>query len=1132
MHIWGKKLRIMLRWICMLGFLAALGSVSPAAPITREQVEIGIKKLAVDDAIAGQRNLEIALRLYAAEAKSIGIEEREIVAIYSDTYRNERERHPSSPWGDFFKIATILAIVATFLRARIDAMFSKVASLFWVSIYERHAGSRIMRRLALRKYRRRLVSKLEVLRLPFRTGRPLDMRSIYIPLRTKEAHAEGGRGRREDVFNALAKHRRLVVLGAPGAGKSMLLRHIALTCAEQRVPAPLDQPIPVLLELHRLTDPTATIEIEMTAELGRTGFPHAKSFVEQNLEKGAFLLLLDGFDEITATQRGRVAGQIRDLTEKYNEIRVAITCRTAVYKGALDLIADQKLELIDFNDYEIKHYLRTWTRYMPPGKRIEELINKLEKLPQIKRLAGNPLLLTIIAYLFADHPDVVLPHSRSQFYKTATDLLLQRWHDEHNRFALPPKRAILEHLALIHHTNTASDHPDPRVMKREMVIKEVQELCPSLNLNPADAESVLLEIVERSGLLSIVDSERHYCFAHNTLQEYFTAERLQHEPGRVLQFYETDPDRWREVLRLWCGLSSDSTRVITKLREFDRLMAFECLADAQMVSSDLAEGLVVEQKTILDMDGPDDDRTHMALGKVAADPRQRGIELFAFLVKTLDDNKKQAIAARALAETGLENAVTALGKRIQENNTIIRSALVSMGDLAVPELTRVLAEGQVWAVDDLHAIRTPRAAEALVPLLWHNAKDVSLPVAFALGELLKDRYVEAALRNAELPVALQVPGRFDWAWKPFSETDNSPLRFIVDRISSLVEDTPDNQLPLRRLDARVVIPVYIRQLSREPTFAKHRNISTGTRGTSSRLMALMSSMDAAMSQRLNEILRHARRAPTREDWISMFHPTRYDIVDGWHLRVYILICLSLCIPAFLQIALRFWNSASSLIDIVYYGLVALLLLGIIVIGTLRIALRGSDDGGKIRIFGYIAMIFYAPASIPKLLRGVWFTVYPHGIADRREIILETIRTVAVGSWVPFASYYSYQFLDNHLVYAGMMIWLSVVVMTCSVLFFLAQRKLNAVANPLFGLLDFRISTVFMHWLVGLRYRIPAGLLPSLNMPSDDYMIVDDEQPSYASDSPARTIVASADVTIGRVSGPNEKTLLSTAPRDS
>ncbi|HEX8110580.1 MAG TPA: NACHT domain-containing protein [Kofleriaceae bacterium] len=1042
--------------------LAAL--TGAASPRTRAQIEADIRQEADNDAAAGQRDAATALRVFADEASQVGMPPREIMTIYQDEYRQEIDKRKPGPWEAYrFQIMTVLAIVGflgAIFRKSIEDVLGKGLGRLWGAIYDRYAGSRLLRRWALTQYRRRLIDRLALLKLPFRPERPLAMRDVYVPLRIAESQDAADRTRQvQEASDALANHRRLVVLGAPGSGKSMLVKHLALIGAERRLPAALGEPIPVVVELHRFADPKATIESEIVAELGRTGFPHAETFVRQNLEKRSFLLLLDGFDEIPAAQRSQIVQQIKDLVSKYDELRFVLTCRVAVYKGELYDVADRTLELIDFNDHQIERYLRTWTSSMPPGKSVDELITMLANRPQIKKLAGNPLLLTIIAYLYADHPDVVLPHSRSQFYKTATDQLLERWHQDQNKFTLPQKRAILEHLALFNQAGADPTDADRRTMDFRVVSEQVKAICPSLNLKPEDSDRVIQEIVERSGLLLAIDGGQRYCFAHLTLQEYFTAARLQHQPEQMIRHYQTDRDAWRETLRLWCGLAPDSTDVIHQVSAVDPVTAFECLADAQMVSPELADAIIAELKGKLGTAGTEGAAIQAAFGTVAADPRVRGSEVLAFLIASLDDPELVPMAANALAQTGLMRAADALGTRVRSYTTAIRQALVTMSDVSVPILTRALDHGARWALEDLCAIGTPRVAEALVPLLWSATPGVAHRVALALGALLHNPHAEAALRGVALaPEHRASTARVDWAWKPFHEPDGSSLPIIAGRIVFLIDAASSELLPRATLDKRIVLPACILQFAREPGCVERiwkedtSPPKTADRvdawldklGASGKLRAVLAMMEPDLLARLIGKLVAKSRAPTRDDWLSMFRPTSYDFQHGWHLRVYIAICLSLCVPAFLEVAQRLWSLPFELTR----ALAAALLAVMIVLGVLRAAFRWPTGEGSVSA---VAILTFCGPII--MFGQMWDLARSNRHGDWGVSVVGSVIGLLTYIWVLLAWSYGGDLLTRHLPPGVFAAWF-LVAGACCALLILRIVKLDYVAeNPLFDLWD-------------------------------------------------------------------------------
>ncbi len=147
-------------------------------------------------------------------------------------------------------IAAIILFLLLILRDAIKDGLSKGVRWLLEGIYRRLAGYRPFWGLALKRYRRALVARYERLNIPFRPGRPLEMREVYVPLKVSDAQT----AHLIDAYAAIAKDKWLMITGAPGAGKTMLLRRLALHYAEGGLADFPGQPIPVLLELNRLSE--------------------------------------------------------------------------------------------------------------------------------------------------------------------------------------------------------------------------------------------------------------------------------------------------------------------------------------------------------------------------------------------------------------------------------------------------------------------------------------------------------------------------------------------------------------------------------------------------------------------------------------------------------------------------------------------------------------------------------------------------------------------------------------------------------------------------------------------------------------------------------------------------------------
>src|SRR5262249_52528878 len=83
--------------------------------------------------------------------------------------------------------------------------------------------------------------------------------------------------------------------------------------------------------------------------------------------------------------------------------------------------------LTDFNIQQATDFIRKWyTHYTWEGdqRTAAGLIQRITESPRLRELAGNPLLLTMMAIIYK-HQD--LPEKRWQLYERATSVLVDDW---------------------------------------------------------------------------------------------------------------------------------------------------------------------------------------------------------------------------------------------------------------------------------------------------------------------------------------------------------------------------------------------------------------------------------------------------------------------------------------------------------------------------------------------------------------------------------------------------------------------------------------------------------------------------------------------------------------------------------
>jgi hypothetical protein len=699
-------------------------------------------------------------------------------------------------------------------------------------LYSRVAGKCIARSIALRTYHNRIIERYEKLKITFRPYQLRKMEDIFVPLRLKEVNS----GDEIDAFEAIKNHKTIMITGLPGGGKSLLLRNCALLSSYGRPVVP-DSPVAIFVKFDRLSHSRLSLEEHIVEEFKRNDFPHARKFVHESLVQGHLTILLDGFDEIHSKKRNQIAQKVKDLIAQYSTCAIVVTCRSTVYQREFDDIMKKIYDIAPLSDKQIRQFLNSWIGDMPASKTIEHLISTLQERPHILTLARNPLLLTLIAYLYTDTP-YALPHTRAEFYQSSTDLLLRQW-DQRNHFEAHDKKLILQQLALANQDRAGEVSFSHRSIDSEIVLEEINNVLIYLNLNSEYARPVLDEIIDRSGLIIEIDEGRCYQFAHITLQEFFSASALLSDEQGLITRFCSNSEIWKEPVKLWCGLSDSSTELIKIVYQHDTLTAFECICDAQNVDNIVTDEIVKTCTSLFCNTKDKSSSIVRAFGAFSSDTGAQEQAVFTFLVESLRQTSNSALrltAAEALSYTNLQGAARWLTLLLycsdndftEEEQKQLRSSLIRMGDLAVSVLAPLAEFGELFHSDDitqmarlvrdreevfdaLLTIATPRAAYALLPFLWYHDASLAFEAAWRLAALLSDNSIEKSLRTVPLTSDLRRSYQIQWVWEPFNEPLNSSLPVIAGRIYSLIA----NSLPQKithikaHLDVRILIPLFI-----------------------------------------------------------------------------------------------------------------------------------------------------------------------------------------------------------------------------------------------------------------------------------------------------------------------------------
>jgi hypothetical protein len=366
---------------------------------------------------------------------------------------------------------------------------------------------------------------------------------------------------RQDGITVASQKQFLMVLGAPGAGKSTFLRKIGLESFKGKKGNFKHQAIPVLLELKKFTESKIDLKALIEAEFTTCGLPKPKQFTESALEKGKLLILLDGLDEVPSANVNSVIDAIQDFVDRYDKNRYIASCRTAAYRYNFKRFSD--VILSEFDDGQIQQFINNWFR-SEEDKQAEtaalcwELLERAEN-KAAKELAHSPILLTFLCLTY--DKSQTFANNRSGLYKKALRILLEEWAAEKRIM----RQAIYEGLSveleevLLSEIACEGFESDRLFIPQSQLVERIKKFLSS-NLNAPkqlSGEQVLEAIAIQQGIL-VERVEDVYSFSHLTLQEYLTA-RYIYAHGQISQMvdkYLTD-ERWREVFLLTSGLMVD-----------------------------------------------------------------------------------------------------------------------------------------------------------------------------------------------------------------------------------------------------------------------------------------------------------------------------------------------------------------------------------------------------------------------------------------------------------------------------------------------------------------------------------------------------------------------------------------------
>lgn len=338
-----------------------------------------------------------------------------------------------------------------------------------------------------------------------------------------------------------------ILLGEPGGGKSTLLTEWAYQLNQAHLENS-NNPIAFLVRIRDVSEKGLVSYFSTPRDAGGHGLNISAYVGEEPPSKTVWLF--DGLDELDTNVRNK---WLQIIQSRSNQTVIA-TCRTRHYHQeflgkpyyimGLDPSLQQKFLAklatawkVHPNHSEFSSVSDSWTN---------EIVAALANHPSLRRLAGSPLLLTLIAETNPPSRPLNLPADRKDFYRSSFQKLLETRASLTQQSHLPARlRLFLKKL--VSDIGLVPKIPDETLVK----------MATSEDLDDND-----LEILIRSNIL--IKKGKYgssYEFLHLTFQEWLLAEALYEEQGLVsmVKAYWLEP-RYEEMLGIAWGIGTAEER--------------------------------------------------------------------------------------------------------------------------------------------------------------------------------------------------------------------------------------------------------------------------------------------------------------------------------------------------------------------------------------------------------------------------------------------------------------------------------------------------------------------------------------------------------------------------------------------
>lgn len=295
-----------------------------------------------------------------------------------------------------------------------------------------------------------------------------------------------------------------------GSGKTMLTKKIFLNSISQHI---YTKKLPIFLELRNIN---CSIQQHLENIL-KVDNDISRKTLTKLLEKGSFIFLFDGYDEISLENKKNLTCDIEKFVDSYDKNYFLITSRPQAGTESFSRFTNYSLK--DLNNKQINEFILKQLDDKELANKIISVIEENRTNSVITEYLKNPLLLSMFILEFENYPEI--PTKKSIFYRNVYDTLCTR-HDsftktgayQHEKKSKLPSEIIEKIIELF---SFLSFFEQKYSFDKYYLRNKLDIVKNSLKIN-FDNDDLIYDLTISISIL-IYDGE--YKFPHRSIQEYF-----------------------------------------------------------------------------------------------------------------------------------------------------------------------------------------------------------------------------------------------------------------------------------------------------------------------------------------------------------------------------------------------------------------------------------------------------------------------------------------------------------------------------------------------------------------------------------------------------------------------------------